>query len=116
MAAKAAAVSASWAGPAGNTPKTPYLDPSSQFVTTCVKATVEAAALEQEKMSAAVTEPAAPQVRTPKINVDPMMNENRLAGGKSVSFSEISELPPLKEVYVEPEPRYRWKSRRRWIR
>jgi len=109
VAAKAAAASASWAGPAGNTPKTPYLDPTSQFVTTCVKATVEAAAQEQEKMSAAVAEPEAPQVRapkiqSPKISVDPMMDENRLAGGRGVSFSEISELPPLKEVYVEPEP------------
>ncbi len=104
VAAKAAAASAGWAGPAGNTPKTPYLDPTSQFVTTCVKATVEAAAQEQEKMSAAVAEPEAPQVRAPRINVDPMMNENRLAGGRGVSFSEISELPPLKEVYVEPEP------------
>ncbi len=109
VAAKAAAASAGWAGPAGNTPKTPYLDPTSQFVTTCVKATVEAAAQEQEKMSAAVAEPEAPQVRapkiqSPKISVDPMMDENRLAGGRGVSFSEISELPPLKEVYVEPEP------------
>ena len=104
VAAKAAAAGANWAGPAGNTPKTPYLDPTSQFVTSCVKATVEAAAMEQEKMSAAVAEPRAPQVRAPKINVDPMMSEDRQAGGKGVSFSDISELPPLKEVYVEPEP------------
>ncbi|MGA7380120.1 MAG: serine/threonine-protein kinase [Terriglobales bacterium] len=109
VAAKAAAASAGWAGPARNTPKTPYLDPTSQFVTTCVKATVEAAAQAQEKMSAAVAEPEAPQVRapkvqSPKISVDPMMDESRQAGGKGVSFSEISELPPLKEVYVEPEP------------
>jgi hypothetical protein len=106
-AAKAAAASAGWAGPAGNTPKTPYLDPSSQFVTTCVKATVDAAL--QEQMSAAVAEPEAapveaPQVRAPKIHVDPMMDETRAAGGKGLSFSEISELPPLKEVYVDPAP------------
>ncbi len=101
-AAKAAAASASWAGPAGNTPKTPYLDPSSQFVTSCVKATVEAAAVEQEKMSAAGT--VEPPTKAPKIHVDPMMDEGRLAGGKGVSFSEISELPPLKEIYVDPTP------------
>jgi hypothetical protein len=114
VAAKAAAASAGWAGPAGNTPKTPYLDPSSQFVTSCVKATVEAASAEQEKMSATVAEPEAPQVQapsvqtpkiqSPKISVDPMMSEGGQGGGKGVSFSEISELPPLKEVYVEPEP------------
>jgi len=104
VAAKAAAAGAGWAGPEGNTPKTPYLDPTSQFVTTCVKATVEAAAAEEERMSAAVAEPEAPQVRAPKIHVDPMMDESRQAGGKGVSFSEISELPPLKEVYIEPTP------------
>ena len=102
VAAKAAAAGANWAGPAGNTPKTPYLDPSSQFVTSCVKATVEAAAAEQERMSAATMEPAA--TRAPKIHVDPAMDETRPAGGKGISFSEISELPPLKEVYIEPTP------------
>jgi protein kinase-like protein/PEGA domain-containing protein len=104
VAAKAAAAGASWAGPAGNTPKTPYLDPSSQFITTCVKATVEAAALEEARMSAAAMEREAPPVPAPKIHVDPMMDESRQGGGKSLSFSEISELPPLKEVYVDPAP------------
>ncbi len=101
--AKAAAAGANWAGPAGNTPNTPYLEPTSQFVTSCVKATVEAAALEEARMSAATMEPEAPPAQAPKIHVDPMMNESRPAGGKGVSFSEISELPPLKEVYVQPE-------------
>jgi serine/threonine-protein kinase len=103
-AAMAAAASAGWAGPAGNTPTTPHLDPSSQFVTTCVKATVEAAALEEARMSAGVMEPEAPQVKAPKIHVDPLMDESRQAGAKSLSFSEISELPPLKEVYIDPTP------------
>jgi hypothetical protein len=103
VAAKAAAAAegANWAGPAGNTPKTPYLDPSSQFVTSCVKATVEAAAAEEARMSAATMEP---PTSTPKIHVDPAMDENRPAGGKGISFSEISELPPLKEIYVDPAP------------
>jgi eukaryotic-like serine/threonine-protein kinase len=103
-AAMAAAASAGWAGPAGNTPTTPHLDPSLQFVTTCVKATVEAAALEEARMSAGVMEPEAPQVKAPKIHVDPLMDESRQAGAKSLSFSEISELPPLKEVYIDPTP------------
>ena len=41
----------------------------------------------------------------PKIAVDPMMAEG--GGAKSsgsVSFSEMTELPPLKEVYVPPPP------------
>jgi len=61
-------------------------------------------------MSSAVSDQ--PQVETfepqvadaPKIAIDPLMAE----GGSSVrggtSFSEISELPPLKEVYVAPAP------------
>jgi eukaryotic-like serine/threonine-protein kinase len=103
-AAKAAAAGAGWAGPAGNTPTTPHLDPSSQFVTSCVKATVEAAALEEARMSAGVMEPEAALVKAPKIHVDPMMDPSRQAGGKGLSFSEISELPPLKEVYIDPTP------------
>jgi len=41
----------------------------------------------------------------PKIAVDPMMAEG--GGAKSsgsVSFSEMTELPPLKEVYIPPPP------------
>jgi serine/threonine protein kinase len=63
-------------------------------------------------MSAAVADE--PQVETfepqsdhagPKIAVDPMMAEGGGAAGRGgTSFSEISELPPLKEVYVAPPP------------
>jgi len=45
-----------------------------------------------------------PEVEAPKINVDPMMAENRQGAGASRSFSEIDELPPLKQVYVAPPP------------
>jgi serine/threonine protein kinase len=51
-----------------------------------------------------------PQIETfeasttaPKIAVDPLMAESA-PGSSGTSFSEISELPPLKEVYVAPEP------------
>ena len=40
----------------------------------------------------------------PKIAVDPLMAGGPPAAGPSTSFSEISELPPLKEVYVAPPP------------
>jgi len=62
-------------------------------------------------MSAAVADE--PQVETfepqsdpvaPKIAIDPMMAEGGPAGSAGTSFSEISELPPLKEVYVAPPP------------
>ena len=62
-------------------------------------------------MSAAVAEE--PQVETfepqtdgagPKIAVDPMMAEGGPSASKGISFSEMTELPPLKEVYVAPPP------------
>src|SRR5579863_94816 len=61
-------------------------------------------------MSAAVADE--PQIETfepqaddsPKIAVDPMMAEGPAKGGSGVSFSEMTELPPLKEIYVPPPP------------
>ncbi|HXM62832.1 MAG TPA: PEGA domain-containing protein [Terriglobales bacterium] len=53
--------------------------------------------------SAAIVEP---EVEAPKINVDPMMAEGPKAGASTGrSFSEIDELPPLKEVRIAPPPR-----------
>jgi serine/threonine protein kinase len=46
----------------------------------------------------------APQVAAPKINVDPMMAEDGPSRAGAVSFSEMTELPPLKESYTEPTP------------
>ena len=43
-----------------------------------------------------------PALDKPRIAVDPMMAEGAAAGSKGVSFSEMSELPPLKEIYVAP--------------
>ena len=63
------------------------------------------AATEQESpyMSSAVAEP--PAFEPPKLAVDPMMAEEAPAQSASTttSFSEISELPPLKEVVIKPE-------------
>jgi serine/threonine protein kinase len=59
-------------------------------------------------MSGATVEPEIetfePQADQPKIAVDPMMAEGGQGGGAGTSFSEINELPPLKEVYVAPAP------------
>ncbi len=56
--------------------------------------------------SSAVVEPPAveaPRSEQPRITVDPMMAEDSGARGGSVSFSEMTELPPLKEIYI-PQP------------
>jgi eukaryotic-like serine/threonine-protein kinase len=89
----------------------PELDLSNQFITASVKATLAAAEKPSAQMSSAVAdEPEietfeAPQVEktAPKIAVDPMMAEAPKSSG-GTSFSEIDELPPLKEVYVAPPP------------
>ena len=111
-AAKAAAAGAGWGGvdaitPGANSQRTPKLDPTAQFISNCVKATVEAAGNEEAQMSAATVEAPeveAPRVESPRITVDPMMDENRQSAAKARSFSEIDELPPLKEVYIAPDP------------
>ena len=40
----------------------------------------------------------------PRLAVDPMMAEGGQKSGSGVSFSEMTELPPLKEVYIAPPP------------
>lgn len=83
-------------------PRTPKLDSSEQFISTCVKASVEALSHEQATMSSAAVKP---EPVAPRIAVDPMMEEaNKGEGTRGRSFSEITELPPLKEVYVPPPP------------
>ena len=86
------------------------LDLSDQFVGT-TPATHEEAQKPSSYMSAAATEE--PEVETfepqtdeggPKIAVDPMMAEGGPGASSGTSFSDISELPPLKEAYVPPPP------------
>jgi len=53
-------------------------------------------------MSSAVAEPETSPA--PKITVDPMMAEGGSGAAKGTSFSDIAELPPLKEIYIAPPP------------
>jgi len=56
--------------------------------------------------SSTLDEPAVdvPEDEAPKISVDPMMAEGGPSKSGGISFSEMTELPPLKEVYVPPPP------------
>jgi hypothetical protein len=57
--------------------------------------------------SSALDEPAVdtPEAEAPTISVDPLMAEGGPSqGGGGISFSEMTELPPLKEVYIPPPP------------
>jgi serine/threonine-protein kinase len=99
---------AAGAGPAPQVSGTPgplkaaKVDSSPQFISTSVKASIDAVAQTESKMSTATVEL---EVEAPKIKIDPMMDESlKGTGASSRSFSEIDELPPLKEVYVAPPP------------
>jgi len=87
----------------------PEIDLSDKFISAAVKATMAAAGTPASMSSAVLDEPGVetfePQTdHGSKICVDPMMAENSDAGEAGTSFSDISELPPLKEVYVAPPP------------
>jgi serine/threonine protein kinase len=99
---KAAAAAAGWNSAGASSParQTPQLDPSAQFVTSVMKASVEAFEHPTANMSAAALDEPATQM--PKIAIDPMMAENAGVASQGVSFSELEELPPLKEVYIAP--------------
>jgi len=119
-AIKAAAAIAGWSGSAASSASagliTPNLDLAAPVINAS-EAAIETFSVESfsgpssapsaTMSSAALVEPEveAPEVEAPKINVDPMMAQNRQAGASpSRSFSEIDELPPLKQVYIPPPP------------
>jgi len=98
---KAAAAAAGWGGTSASevvTPRAPKIDPAPKF-----GSKLEGFTQEQANMSAASVEP---EVEAPAIHVDPAMAENKKATISSgPSFSEIDELPPMKEVHVPlPSP------------
>jgi eukaryotic-like serine/threonine-protein kinase len=104
-APRAAAAAAGWGGQTSSKPA-PKFDNPNQFDTSGVEAANDATETPSAYMSAAAE---APQVETfapdaPKIAVDPMMAEGGPTRGGGTSFSEMTELPPLKEVYIAPPP------------
>lgn len=97
---KAAAAAGSVSG--ATSARAPQLDRSSQFVTSVSKASVEALENQCAQMSSAVA--GEPSFQEHKIAVDPLMAQGVKVGNKGVSFSDLEELPPLKEVYIPPPP------------
>jgi eukaryotic-like serine/threonine-protein kinase len=116
-ASKLAAPKAAAAAAGATTGSTPVsseevdLDLSNQFITPSVSATPGASQTPAAEMSALMDEPeietfespVAKSAPAPKIAVDPIMAEGA-AASTGTSFSEIAELPPLKEVYIPPPP------------
>src|SRR6202453_807655 len=103
-AAKAAAAAAGWGGAeAAPEPQFQARNPPSASP---AKANGDASTFAASMSSAVVEEPEveAPSFEAPKITVDPMMAGAAPAGSKGISFSEMTELPPLKEIYIAPPP------------
>lgn len=106
-AAAAAAGHSFGSATAGTPSATPQSATSEEFISAVVKASLSDTTQESPKMSAApadVETLVKPQSHSPKIAVDPMMAEAPKPAGGIRSFSEIEELPPLKEEFVAPPP------------
>lgn len=107
----AAAAAGAGGGDSTTTPEVQEIDLSDRYIAPSVKSSIDAAEQQPSAyMSSAVSDETEVETFEPqadsgsKIAVDPMMAEGAQAGGGGTSFSEISELPPLKEVYVAPPP------------
>ena len=111
-AAKAAAAAAGWSGSSAHSASagliTPNLDVAAPVINSSAEGSIETFSVQSFSGPSATMSSAGmvePEVEAPKIHVDPMMAEGRQGSATaSRSFSEIDELPPLKEVYVAPPP------------
>jgi eukaryotic-like serine/threonine-protein kinase len=90
-APQAAAAAAGWAGPE-SVSSTPNVETFNQPAASMSSAVPDELVVE------------APSAEPPRIAVDPMMAEEAPSRSGSISFSEMTELPPLKEVYIAPPP------------
>jgi serine/threonine protein kinase len=106
-ASKAAAAVASWGG-TESASLAPNLEACNEPSASRAHATGESTAPSPSMSSAVIDEPTfeAPVTEPPRISVDPMMAEAAPSRtGGSISFSEMTELPPLKEDYIStPSP------------
>jgi serine/threonine protein kinase len=104
---KAAAVAAGWGASSQSASTVPEFDNTIDSSTSQPAVSFEAPEQESPYMSSAVAEPPAfepAEADAPKFAVDPTMAEQAPVQAASTSFSEISELPPLKEVVIRPDP------------
>jgi eukaryotic-like serine/threonine-protein kinase len=106
-ASKAAAAAAGWGG-TESTSSAPNLDAFNQPSASRAHATGGSTAPSASMSSAVIDEPTfeAPVTEPPRISVDPMMAAAAPSRGNGgISFSEMTELPPLKEDYITtPSP------------
>jgi eukaryotic-like serine/threonine-protein kinase len=94
--AKAAAAAAGWeSASAVSTVEPATTKAASEAATASAQTTI------QERASA-VADAVEPASETPAFRVDPSMAEGAKDAARGPSFSEMTELPPLKEIYTPP--------------
>jgi hypothetical protein len=115
-ALKAAAAAAGWAGTEAASVSSTQEMESFQQPASRGRANIDSPHPSASMSSAVLDEPAvdapefaaqeteAPGAEPPRIAIDPMMAGDAPSRGGNVSFSEMTELPPLKEVYIAPPP------------
>ncbi len=94
-AAKAAAAAAGWESAGSSfsvdSPRAPKASPPAAPALTSF-----------QEQASVVGEPEEAAAEAPTLHVDPAMQEAAQGGPSGPSFSEISELPPMKEIYTPP--------------
>jgi serine/threonine protein kinase len=100
--AKAAAAAAGWEGSVSAV-SVSTVEPAkaTKGVSSPVKAVAQTTFQEQASAVADAVEPAS---ETPAFKVDPSMADGGKSGTRGPSFSEMTELPPMKEIYTPPPP------------
>lgn len=102
-----AAAAAAGLGGGRSASSAPNLESSTAYAAPQVKPSSNAAPPSASMSSAVLDEleVEAPSAEPNRISVDPMMAEGAASRGSGgVSFSEMTELPPLKEIYIAPPP------------
>ena len=94
--AKAAAAAAGWESASAVSTVQPAKPPKASEA----PARASAQSTFQERASAVAD--VEPETEAPAFRVDPSMAEGAKNGAKGPSFSEMTELPPLKEIYTPP--------------
>ncbi|MGH9503441.1 MAG: PEGA domain-containing protein [Terriglobales bacterium] len=97
--AKAAAAAAGWESAGGTSAVAPAQTPKPA----AAPARASGQSTFQERAST-VAETAEPPSQTPAFRVDPSMAGEAKNAARGPSFSEMTELPPLKEIYTPPPP------------
>src|SRR5205085_310561 len=97
---KVAAAAAGWESSRGSF----SVDQAPSKAVSSPKASAQSTFQEQASAVAESAEPAAEAAEAPAFSVDPAMVEQEKGSARGPSFSEMSELPPLKEIYTPPPP------------